>query len=77
MQDGVHCAWYTDVDSCIARAERYLADPALAARIRAQGEAFVRAHHTYDERIRHLLPQGVAGAAEPSLASLPLVAATP
>ncbi|HXC26189.1 MAG TPA: glycosyltransferase [Gemmatimonadaceae bacterium] len=61
LQDGVHCAWYTDVDSCIAQAERYLGDPELVARVRAQGEAFVRAHHTYDERIRHLLPQDVAG----------------
>ena len=57
LQDGVHCAWYTDTESCIAQAERYLSNPALANQVRKQGEAFVRKHHTYDERILHLLPQ--------------------
>ena len=62
LQDGVHCAWYTDVESCFAQAERYLSDPDLARRVRTQGEAFVRQHHTYDERILHLLPREERGA---------------
>jgi spore maturation protein CgeB len=77
LQDGVHCAWYTDVDSCIAQAERYLADPKLVARVRSQGEAFVRAHHTYDERIRHLLPHDASDSLEVPLPSLSFVTATP
>ncbi len=55
VQDGVHCAWYTDAESCVAQAERYLGDEALRRRVRAQGEAFVRERHTYDERVRWLL----------------------
>jgi spore maturation protein CgeB len=55
LLDGVHCAWYTDLDSCIERIEHYLARSAEHERIRAEGERFVREHHTYDERVRHML----------------------
>ena len=50
-----HCIWYQSLDDCIARAKRYLADAAGRERIRAAGEAFVRAYHTYDERVTHFL----------------------
>ena len=55
LLDGVHCAWFTDLDSCIARAEHYLGAPAERERVRVAGEAFVRRHHTFDERITHIL----------------------
>jgi len=55
LLDAVHCAWYTDFDSCVTQVERYLARPAERERVRSAGEAFVRAHHTFDQRIHNLL----------------------
>ena len=55
LRDGEHCAWYGDFDECVAKAERYLRDPAGRERVRATGERFVRQHHTYDARIGPLL----------------------
>jgi hypothetical protein len=55
LLDGVHCAWYADVGDCAARARHFLAEPRERERIRAEGERFVRAHHTYDRRIANLL----------------------
>jgi hypothetical protein len=55
LRDGEHCAWYRDVDSCVAQARRYLGDPALRERVRARGERFVREHHTFDQRARNIL----------------------
>ncbi|HJU72885.1 MAG TPA: glycosyltransferase [Gemmatimonadaceae bacterium] len=53
--DGEHCVWYRDLDDCVARVERLMAAPADRQRIRSAGEAFVRAHHTYDARLSYLL----------------------
>jgi hypothetical protein len=53
--DGEHCAWYEDAASCVEQCARYLGDPAERERIRKSGEAFVRANHTYDQRIGNLL----------------------
>lgn len=55
LRDAEHCFWYRDVDDCIARVQALMGDPGLRARVRAQGEAFVRAHHTYDARVPFLL----------------------
>lgn len=55
LREGDHCAWYTDVDSCIAKCSHYLANPADRERIRREGQVFVRQHHTYDQRIHNLL----------------------
>jgi hypothetical protein len=55
LQDGVHCAFYDDVQSCIERCQHYLANERERERIRVQGEQFVRAHHTYDQRIANIL----------------------
>ncbi|MEJ7809995.1 MAG: glycosyltransferase [Gemmatimonadaceae bacterium] len=55
LLDGVHCAWFTDFDSCVRQAERYLAAPGEREDIRRRGEAFMRRHHTFDERVPHLL----------------------
>ena len=55
LRDGEHCAWYTDSDDCLAQLDHYLGDAAARERIRKQGERFVRANHTYDQRIANLL----------------------
>jgi hypothetical protein len=55
LRDGEHCAWYADIDDCVAKAERYLCDAAERERVRSAGERFVREHHTYDARIGPLL----------------------
>jgi hypothetical protein len=55
LKDGEHCAFYTDAGSCISQIDRYLADATGRNEIKANGEAFVRAHHTYDQRIANLL----------------------
>jgi hypothetical protein len=52
---GVHCATYTDPASCAARLGELLARPDERARLRSDGGAFVRAHHTYDARLPFLL----------------------
>ena len=55
LRDGEHCAWYADADECLSKLAFYLHDPEARARIRKQGERFVRANHTYDQRIGNLL----------------------
>ncbi|HEX2780057.1 MAG TPA: glycosyltransferase [Gemmatimonadaceae bacterium] len=55
LADGEHCVWYDALDDCIAKAKRWLGDERGRARLRAAGERFVRAHHTYDERVPHFL----------------------
>lgn len=55
LRDGEHCAWYSDAADCIVKLEHYLSDTAARERIRADGERFVRANHTYDQRISNLL----------------------
>ena len=55
LHDGVHCAFYHDVDSCVTRIFHSGANAHERMMIRAQGEQFVRANHTYDQRIPFLL----------------------
>ncbi len=55
LADGEHCAWYDDEASCLTNARYYLAHEEERRRVRAAGEAWVRAHHTYDQRITTLL----------------------
>ena len=55
LRDGEHCVFYRGIESCIAKCEKYLASPMEREMIRRQGEAFVRAHHTYDQRLPNLL----------------------
>jgi hypothetical protein len=55
LRDGEHCAWYADADDCMSKLAFYLGDPEARARIRRQGERFVRTNHTYDQRIGNLL----------------------
>lgn len=58
LRDGVHCAWYEGVESCANRCFHFLANASERQVIRSQGEAFVRAHHTYDQRVPYLLGGG-------------------
>lgn len=55
LRDGEHCAWYNDTADCLAKLDHYLCDSAARERIRKQGEFFVRANHTYDQRIANLI----------------------
>jgi hypothetical protein len=55
LRGGEHCAWYADAEDCAAKVTRYLAAADERERIRRAGEAFVRANHTYDQRIHNLL----------------------
>ncbi len=55
LLDGVHCVWYSSIEECVELTRRYLSDRAARERVRAAGEAHVRAHHTYDQRVGHLL----------------------
>lgn len=55
LTDGEHCAWYDDAAECVQLARHYLAHEDERVRVRNAGEAWVRAHHTYDQRITNLL----------------------
>jgi spore maturation protein CgeB len=55
LRGGDHCAWYNDIDSCLDKIGYYLENVASRERIRREGEAFVRRHHTFDQRIHNLL----------------------
>lgn len=55
LHDGEHCAWYEDAADCVAQCDRYLGDARERERIRNSGEHFVRANHTYDQRVTNLI----------------------
>jgi Glycosyl transferases group 1 len=55
LRDGDHCAWYTDIETCLAKIEYYLTKPQQRERIRREGQGFVRQYHTFDQRINNLL----------------------
>lgn len=55
LHGGEHCIWYRDLDDCIARVEHLMRVPEERERIRAAGQAFVRAYHTYDARVPFVL----------------------
>jgi hypothetical protein len=55
LREGDHCAWYKDIDTCIAQIGYYLGNSAQRERIRREGRAFVRQYHTFDQRIKNLL----------------------
>jgi hypothetical protein len=55
LREGEHCGFYDDAESCIDQCGRYLHAPVEREEIRVAGERFVRAHHTYDQRIANIL----------------------
>ena len=55
LREGDHCAWYKDIDSCLAQIGYYLENSAQRERVRREGQVFVRNNHTFDQRIHNLL----------------------
>ena len=55
LREGEHCAFYDDVESCVAECGRWLGDAGRREQVRRAGERFVREHHTYDQRIGNIL----------------------
>jgi hypothetical protein len=55
LHDGVHCGFYHDIESCVSRTFHFVGNVRDRTVIRTQGEQFVRANHTYDQRIPFLL----------------------
>ncbi|HUQ98720.1 MAG TPA: glycosyltransferase, partial [Gemmatimonadaceae bacterium] len=55
LREGDHCAWYQDIESCLAKIGYYLENAASRERIRREGQSFVREHHTFDQRVDNLL----------------------
>ena len=55
LHDGEHCAWYSDIDSCLAQCKHYVVNSHARERIRREGQAVVRQYHTFDQRIKNLL----------------------
>jgi Glycosyl transferases group 1 len=55
LREGDHCAWYSDLESCLSQCGYYLENSAARERIRREGQAFVRQYHTFDQRIKNLL----------------------
>ena len=55
LREGEHCAFHQGASSCIEQCGRYLGSNDERQRIRVAGEQFVRAHHTYDQRIANIL----------------------
>lgn len=55
LSEGEHCGFYDDAASCVEQCGRYLAAPGEREEVRRRGESFVRAHHTYDQRIGNIL----------------------
>lgn len=55
LREGEHCGFYEGPTECIESCERYLRAAEERESIRRTGEAFVRAHHTYDQRIPNIL----------------------
>ena len=55
LREGEHCAFYDGAESCIEQCGHYLHAPGEREEIRIEGEKFVRANHTYDQRIANIL----------------------
>ncbi len=55
LREGEHCAFHDGIDSSIEQCGRYVAAPDERDHIRTEGEKFVRAFHTYDQRVPHIL----------------------
>ena len=55
LEDGTHCGWYHDIESYIKKSLQFLSNDAERQSLRVRGEKFVRANHTYDQRVPFLL----------------------
>jgi spore maturation protein CgeB len=54
-EDGVHCAWYRNLEHGIEQVRHYLDRPEERARIAQAGRRHALEHHTYAHRVRLLL----------------------
>ena len=57
LRHNEHCVWYHSVPDCLEQARALVGGSVCGDRVRRVGEAFVRAHHTYDARVPFLLHQ--------------------
>jgi hypothetical protein len=55
LVEGRHVAWYDDEASCLEKCEYYLTHSDQRDEIKLEGERYVRANHTYDQRIKNVL----------------------
>lgn len=55
--NGEHCLWYRTAGELVSHARALLSDPGLRKRIGAAGRALVKARHTWEYRIRDVLPE--------------------
>jgi hypothetical protein len=56
FEHGKHLLWYYDEAELVRHVKTLLADPGLAARIGAAGRAEVLKNHTWEARVRDVLP---------------------
>ena len=55
FEDGVHLAWFRDLDECLVKIEHYLEQPEERARIARAGYELALRSHTYAHRVRDIL----------------------
>ncbi len=56
FEHGKHCLWYQDEPELVRHVQTLLSDPGLAQRIGQAGKEEVLRNHTWESRIRDLLP---------------------
>lgn len=56
FENGRHCLWYYDEAELVRHVKKLLADPALSQRIGAAGREEVITKHTWEARIKDVLP---------------------
>jgi len=56
FENGKHCLWYYDEPELVKHVKSLLANPSLAARIGAAGKEEVLKNHTWEARVRDVLP---------------------
>lgn len=56
FENGKHCLWYHDESELVRQVQTLLEDEGLAARIGAAGRDEVLRHHTWEARIKDVLP---------------------
>lgn len=56
FENGRHCLWYYDEAELVRHVKTLLADPALSAKIGAAGREEVLKNHTWEARVKDVLP---------------------
>ncbi len=55
LREGEHCAFHDGIESCVEQCALYLRAADEREHMRREGERFVRAFHTYDQRVPNIL----------------------